>query len=260
MLGRLADDCGALQVDRYYYHLERGERVRPDNAVFVIVLLDRGANDAGDADAVAAHFQHLLFTVLVEHAGTERFGVLGTQLEYVTNFNTARDRQRALAVRGRVTGHHVAQVDRGRQLEIAPEINTDEMLVDFVRAHDEVRQGRGGVVEKHGHLDTDGTGKTGFAAGRRNDVGSISHSEGGCYTGELLRLDCVQFMIAAQNQRDGAVGASHDQRFERLLGCHREHLAKLFDRACTGGCHLLEVARGCRAFSGEGQGRRRFNV
>ena len=48
-------------VQRYQHHLEGRERRRPDDAGGVVVLLDRGGDDARDAYAVAAHgHQHRL--------------------------------------------------------------------------------------------------------------------------------------------------------------------------------------------------------
>ena len=51
---------------------ERGHGVGKDNAAFV-VLLDGGADNARHANAIAAHFHHLLLAVAVQIGGAHRF-------------------------------------------------------------------------------------------------------------------------------------------------------------------------------------------
>jgi hypothetical protein len=63
-----------------------------------VALLDGGADDARDADAVAAHFHDLVLALLVEEGAFHRFGVLGAQLEDVADLDAAAQLQRALAV------------------------------------------------------------------------------------------------------------------------------------------------------------------
>lgn len=69
-----------------------------DDAFFVVILLDGGGNDAGDADAVAAHFHNLRFAVVVKEAYVHGLGVFVAQLEDVSDFNAAREFQTALPV------------------------------------------------------------------------------------------------------------------------------------------------------------------
>jgi hypothetical protein len=52
-----------------------------------VVLLDRGCHDAAGSDAVAAHDQRALRSVLVEEASLERLGEPRLQLEDVPDFD-----------------------------------------------------------------------------------------------------------------------------------------------------------------------------
>ena len=71
---------------------------RPDDAALVVVLLDGCGRQAGDADAVAAHFQKLRFTVLVQEGGVHGAAVFGAEVEHMAHFDAALNGQHPLAV------------------------------------------------------------------------------------------------------------------------------------------------------------------
>src|SRR2546422_539722 len=73
-----------LRVGRGEGHDQRAvgcERRRPDDARVVVVLLDRGGDRAGDADAVAAHLDRPLCAPRVEEGGTHRLAVFRAEQE-----------------------------------------------------------------------------------------------------------------------------------------------------------------------------------
>lgn len=78
---------------------ERRDSVRPYDASFVVVLLNRRSYHTRYPDTVATHRQDLVTTIFTLYGGFQCFGVLGTQLEDVTNFDTTFDQQRTLAIR-----------------------------------------------------------------------------------------------------------------------------------------------------------------
>src|SRR5262245_36927552 len=98
LLGRLAHARGFLQVDGHQHHLEGRDRLRPDDAALVVVLLDRGRHHARHADAVATHEHGDLATLLVHHFGVHRVAVFPAELEHVTDLDAAREAQRAAPV------------------------------------------------------------------------------------------------------------------------------------------------------------------
>ena len=85
-------------------HVVRRERLRPHDAVLVVMLLDDRGDDPRHADAVAAHHHRMLLAVLVGVVRVERDGVLRADLEHVTDLDAAVDRQRLAAPRARVAG------------------------------------------------------------------------------------------------------------------------------------------------------------
>ena len=116
-VGRGRDRVGgvALARERDQVHVVRRERGGPHDAVLVVVLLDDRGDDARHADAVAAHHHRVLrrrrSSVYVR---VERLGVLGAELEHVTDLDAAVDRaaarrsvgrgRRLTTSRGRPTG------------------------------------------------------------------------------------------------------------------------------------------------------------
>ena len=64
-----------------------------------MALLDGGADDARNADAVAAHFHHLVLALFIEEGAFQRFCILGAQLEDMADFDAATQLESAFPVR-----------------------------------------------------------------------------------------------------------------------------------------------------------------
>ena len=65
--------CRTLaNADGHDGDIEGRDRLRPDDAALVVVLLDGGGDDARNADAVAAHFHRLLRAFFIEVGAFER--------------------------------------------------------------------------------------------------------------------------------------------------------------------------------------------
>src|SRR5262245_19106586 len=161
-LRRLAHRRRLLPVEADDDDLEGRERRRPDDAALVVVLLDRRGDDARDADAVAAHVHLDVPALLVLHASAHRLAVLLPELEYVTDFDSPRDREPPGAARARVAVDGVAQVRDGRLGQVAPPVDPREVCVRLVRAADEVRDRGRRVVGDHGQLEAHRTEKAGL--------------------------------------------------------------------------------------------------
>ena len=120
----------AVVADRRDRDREGRHRRGPDDAARVVVLLDRGGDDPGHADAVAAHLHQLRLALRVEIGGTHRLGVHVAQREDVADLDAAQDLERPLAVGRRVAGDDVAQVgDEVGLAAVAAEIDAGEVEV-----------------------------------------------------------------------------------------------------------------------------------
>ena len=75
-VGGFTDALGLRRVDGHEHHLEGRDRLRPDDAARIVVLLDGGGNDARHTDAVAAHVQRDRLAGFVEHRGLHGLAVL----------------------------------------------------------------------------------------------------------------------------------------------------------------------------------------
>src|SRR6185437_7866697 len=56
-IGDLADARGLLQIERHQYHMERSDRIRPDDSPLIMILFNGRSYDARHTDAIAAHQQ-----------------------------------------------------------------------------------------------------------------------------------------------------------------------------------------------------------
>ena len=201
------------------HHLEGRDGVRPDDAARIMVLLDRGGNDARHTDAVAAHVQRGRLAGFVQHGGAHGLAVFLAELEDVADLDAARDAERALAGGRGIARDHVAQVGRRGLGQVAAPVDAGEVRVLLVRAADEVRQREHGVVGVDPALEPDRPEEAGLGAGGLRDRVVRRHAQRLRDARQLLRLDGVQLVIAAHQQRDhAAVGAVDDQRLDELRG------------------------------------------
>src|SRR5690606_2837392 len=137
-------------------HVEGRDRVRPDDAPLIMVLLDGGGYDAGHTDAVAAHLHDPRLPLGVEHGRAHRAAVLVAELEYLPDLDPARDRELAAAARARVAGDRVTQVRDFGQLHVAVPVDAAVVVVRAVRAADEVRERHGVLVDVGRYVEPDG--------------------------------------------------------------------------------------------------------
>ena len=141
-----------------------------DDAAFVVALLDGGADDARDADAVAAHFHDLVLALLIQERAFQRLGVLGAQLEDVADLDAAAEFERPLAVGRRIALDHVADVgDGGRWRQVAAEIDAGEVEAFLVGAADHVAHHGDTAVGHHLAGEADRADVAGLAAQRFDD-------------------------------------------------------------------------------------------
>src|SRR6266571_6229962 len=76
-----------FNVRHRYEDIEWGDRLWPDDAVMVMVLLDGRRDDTFNADAVAAHDNWDFLAVLRQYRLAHRLGILRSQLEEVTDLH-----------------------------------------------------------------------------------------------------------------------------------------------------------------------------
>ena len=116
--GALGDLLGAPQRDDV--HLVRGDRLRPGDAVLVVVLLDDRGHRPAEADPVGAHHERPFVPLLVEVRGAERLGVERVELEDVADLDRGLELQGAAALRARVALARLPQVGELRLGSRAP--------------------------------------------------------------------------------------------------------------------------------------------
>ena len=138
-----------MHVHRQNRHLERRDSVRPYDAAFVVVLLNRRSYYTRYPDTVATHRQDLVTAIFTLYGGFQCFGVLGTQLEDVTNFDTTFDQQRTLTIRAWIARHHVADISNFRGSDIAIPVDAEVVFTIDVSTSSEITHRRNGTVNHH---------------------------------------------------------------------------------------------------------------
>src|SRR5574343_1921013 len=167
LIGSGLDRLALVIAHRHDADFKRRDSRRQDDAALVVALLDGGADDTRDADAVAAQFHDLALAVFIEIAAAERLGVLLAQLENVADFDAAQDFQLAPAIRRRVTGDDVAQVENFRFRQVAAEIDPGQVEAGLLGSADKITHRGNAAVGKNSHffaIDRSWTDIAGFAA------------------------------------------------------------------------------------------------
>src|SRR5690606_5876111 len=138
-LGGLGHGRVVLRIDDADHRAPGRHRLGPDDAGFVVVLLDRGGDDARDADAVAAHRRVHGLAAFVQHGAAHRLGIAAPEREHVADLDAAGDPQRALAVGRGIALDHVADVgDVVRLGQVAAPVHAGEVVAGLVGADHEI--------------------------------------------------------------------------------------------------------------------------
>ena len=222
----------AVVADRGDRHRKWGQRLRPDDAPVVVVLLDRGRHHPGHPDAVAAHLEHLRLTVGGEISCAQRLRVQVPQCEHVADLDAADDVERAAAVRRRVADDDVADVGDGVGLAaVAAEVHAAQVEVGLVGAADEVAHRRDRPVDDERHLarDADWPEIAGPAAGGRDDLG-VARPPPAVHPRQLADLHLVAHVVAAHEQHVHAPVRPRHQALDRARERQAEELRHLLAR------------------------------
>ncbi len=113
---------------------------RPDDAVGIVVLLDRRGDHPRYADAVTAHEHRQGFALFIEHAGVHGRAIELSELEYVPHLDAAGNLQLAPSRRTGIALLDIADIDRRLIGEIAAPIHAAVVHVFFIGAAYEIGQ------------------------------------------------------------------------------------------------------------------------
>ena len=222
-----------MHVHRQDRHLERRNRIRPDNTAIVKVLLNRRRHHASDPDTIATHGQDLVAAIFALNRGFHRLGVLRPQLEDMTHFDTALDKQGTFAVRARIAGNDVTEVSDFRRGDIAVPVDAEIVFAVDVGAGGEIAHHRHSTVNNHRHRQVHRTqgARTGFHQGADLFFGGEGQRAGDLR--QFFRFHFVQLVIAAHqqgNQRGSAIfNRFHQQGFHGFFDRQVELLNQLGD-------------------------------
>ena len=127
------DIGAAVGADGANHHGEGRQGVGPNDAFGIVVLLDGGGRQAGDANAVATHLEVLGLAVIGQKRGAHGLAVLGAEVKNMTHLDAALDGQHAFAIGRDVAFDHVADVGNHVGLgQVAAPIGASHVKVNRV--------------------------------------------------------------------------------------------------------------------------------
>ena len=187
-----------LHVKWHQRDLEGSDTRRPDDALFVVVLFDRGGDNPGHANPVTAHPQDFTAALFVEYLGMHGVAVFRTQLEDVTNLDATFYQQLAAAVRAGITGDNLANILNPFDAAVALPVHAAQVVPVAVGATNKIRQVPGGPIHDTGNIQSHRPQRTDTAAGASADIrllGKLQRSSNPCH---FFRLDGIELMVTAQ--------------------------------------------------------------
>src|SRR3954468_177585 len=164
-LGDLAYPFGFLHAHGHEHNLEGRNGIRPDDAAFIVILLNRRGHDARHTDAVTTHVEAHFLAAFVENDAFHGLAVLLTQLEDVTYFNTAGNLETSMTRGARVAFYHVADVSRDHSLHVAVPVDAGVVHVSFIGPGHEVSQHQLAVINIDPALESNRADVTGHCIG-----------------------------------------------------------------------------------------------
>ena len=230
-------DLGVVGIDHGHQDLEGGARQRPDDAVFVVVLLDGRRYRPADADSVAAHDQGALLSLVVEDGRRHRLRIFGAELEDMADLDPPPALQVSAAARAGVAANRLAQVGESRNGEVPAVVDAGVVSILFVGADDEIGHRRHLVVGDDAQVKPHRSGKPGRRAG--NFLNELLCGEFDMVAAEqMAELDGIEFTVAAQEDRHRFAGIGlDDQGLDQPAGGQVEEESDVLDGPAGGGRH-----------------------
>ena len=124
------------------------------------MLFHHCGDDARHADAVTPHHHRVLLAVGVGVVHVERLRVLGAELEHVSDFDAAVDRERLAAVGARIARHDRDEVGPDDDGEVAPEDGVDPAGIPYELVLPDGAR-RKGVFDASGRVRVEGVAERG---------------------------------------------------------------------------------------------------
>ena len=169
-------DLGIICTHGAQVDLPRGDGHGPNGAVLVVMGLTDGSGQTAYTDAVAAHNGMLLIAFGSQVGHVHGLGVLGAQLEDITDLDTTGDGNGGLAAMGADAAFYdLGEVMVGELTQVTGNIQTGIVMVCLIAAADQVVQTlQGGVVENSNLVgNTLGADKAGTEAAVFGDDGRV---------------------------------------------------------------------------------------
>src|SRR4029077_15462897 len=159
-----ADTGGLLQVERHQHELERRNRLGPDDAALIVILLDGGCHDARYTDAITAHVERDLPSGLIEHHSLHGRAVLAAELEDVANLDAAGNLQPSAPGGAGITFDHLTEVRAEHATNVPLPVYPGQVHVLLVRTAHEVGERQRAVIGIHAALEAHETDIAGLGA------------------------------------------------------------------------------------------------
>ncbi len=165
------------------------------------------------------------------------------------HLDASSDLQAAAARGARVAFDRIANVGGHSVLDVPVPVGAREMRILLVGSRDEIGEVERAVIDvQSGYLQCHRADEAQLGPGHARDALRAGHAERTGDSRQLLRLERVQFMVPAHDERDYAVVIAIDEKRLHAGRCrYLQEARQLLDRANAGCRRLVHRFRGRRA-------------
>src|SRR6185312_12372362 len=156
-IGRFPHAGGFLLADGNQDHLERGDRLRPDDPALIVILLDGCGNDPCHTDAITAHVHDHLAAALIENQALHGLAVFAAQLEDMTHLDAPYHLESPAAGGTGIAVHDVSEVGCDSALDVPAPVSPGVVHLVLVGAANEVRERQSTVIRVQATAEPDGS-------------------------------------------------------------------------------------------------------
>ena len=224
-----------------------GDGHGPDRTVVIVGILHESRHGSADADAVASHDHRVGLALFVEVFAFHRGGIFGSELEDVSDFDTALHLERFACDRAGVAFADGCDVGYDCVLEVASVVEVDVVETGFIGADDEVRGAFDGAVDNDDRLfrvDSDGGSVTGNGSSIENLL--VVRKCQFLDFEEVLQLGFVDLEVAAdENEDETFVGICVEDRLAGVFRFDVQEFGNVFNRFGVRSCDFFHRQFGC---------------
>src|SRR5215203_4746587 len=129
-----------------------GDWIRPDDAAFIVILLNGGGRGAAHPDAIAAHDGKTLLTFVIEDRRIHALAVFGSKEKHLADLDALCERQSPVSPGRQVAGLRVPKICELVDRKVAIPVGVQIMGIGLIRADHHIAHSLDAMIRQNPYL------------------------------------------------------------------------------------------------------------